>query len=259
MRWFVIFLILMARPVMAADTALRAMVMADDARDWSAIGRLNVAGEGFCSATLISDRLVLTAAHCLFLPQDHHPPAPQDIEFLAGWRNGGAVAYRHARRYVIHPDFQHETDDWAARLQNDVALIELDIPIRDTVIQPLPMRQSAQYINDVFVISYAQDRDSAPSIQESCNILARSAGKLVLSCLADFGASGAPVLALIDGQAQVVGMLAAKAQRDDVPVSMAAELGPAIARLLPLLSAAGTGFARRSAQSGSIAEQLGRN
>jgi V8-like Glu-specific endopeptidase len=66
---------------MVANTALAT----DMDRQWLAVGRLNVTGGGFCTATLIGEMHVLTAAHCIYDAQSGAPVDADDLEFRAGW------------------------------------------------------------------------------------------------------------------------------------------------------------------------------
>ena len=65
--------------------ALTAASAADMDRQWLAVGRLNVTGGGFCTATLIGEMHVLTAAHCVYDAQSGDLVEADDLEFRAGW------------------------------------------------------------------------------------------------------------------------------------------------------------------------------
>ncbi|MAE89375.1 MAG: trypsin, partial [Pelagibaca sp.] len=77
----------------------------EDGRPWQAVGRLELAGKAFCTGALIAPDMVLTAAHCLFDAETGARIPADKIQFLAGWRNGRAAAYRRVRRAVAHPSY----------------------------------------------------------------------------------------------------------------------------------------------------------
>ncbi len=220
--------LLSVAPVRAAgDAPLRSLVTADDTKGWEAVGRLNLAGKGFCTGSLIREDLVLTAAHCLFDKTTKQRIDATKIEFLAGWRSGRADAYRNVRRAIVHPDFVFSTERGAVRIRNDLALLELTRPIRSGTIRPYGISPRPQKGDQVAVVSYAHDRAELPSIQKVCYLLARQSGTLVFSCSVDFGASGAPIFSIRDGKARIVSVVSAKAQLDTKPVSLGASLdGP---------------------------------
>ncbi len=223
--------------VMAQDTGLKRLDTTDAGRQWMAVGRLDIKGAGFCTGTLISPTHVLTAAHCLFDKATQTRIDPARIQFLAGWRLGRASAYRVARQTVIHPDYEYHHETTAARVQNDIALIELWQPVRNTAVTPFDTGQRPAQGQEVGVVSYAQDRAETPSLQEVCSVMSGLGGILVMSCDVELGASGAPVFSFLGEQPQIVSIVAAKAEIRGQRVALATPVDDALEVLHDELSA----------------------
>jgi protease YdgD len=212
-------------------TGLVALETADDSRGWEAVGRLNLGNRGFCTGTLISPDLVLTAAHCLFDKETGARVDPAEIQFLAGWRNGQALAYRTAKKALPHPDYVYAGDVGVDRVAHDVALVQLDQAVRLPNVQPFALDVNPATGDTVGIVSYAQDRAEVPSLQETCHVLSREAAAIVMDCSVDFGSSGAPVFSFRGGVARVVSVVSAKAQLDGRTVSLGVSLDAPLAQL----------------------------
>lgn len=223
--------LLFALPLAAQDARLRSLQTGDDSRGWDAVGRLNLGRKGFCTGALVAPDLVLTAGHCLFDKTTGARIEPSEIEFLAGWRNGRAAAYRGVRRAVAHPDFVYSGKEKLDRVGYDVALLELDQPIRLPSILPFEIADMPLTGDAVGVVSYAKDRADAPSLQEMCHVMAQRPEMLVLSCEVDFGSSGSPIFSLRGGVARVVSVVSAKAEIDGKPVALGTSLEQPLADL----------------------------
>ena len=228
----------MTSPARADESPLKSLQTGDDSRGWEAVGRLELGSKGCCTGALIAPDLVLTAAHCLFDKDTGVRMAAAEIEFLAGWRNGRAEAYRGVRRAAAHPDYVFAGLDNLDRVAFDIALLELDQPILLTAVTPFAIGPRPVKGDAVGVVSYAQDRAEAPSLQQVCHVLGWQAQVNVLSCSVDFGSSGAPVFALRNGVAEIVSVVSAKAEVEGEKVALGATLDAALAVLREELASA---------------------
>ncbi|KIC51749.1 trypsin-like serine protease [Tateyamaria sp. ANG-S1] len=232
-RWMALFVLALAvtTTAVAQDAQLKRLDSGADAAGWEAVGRLNVGGTGFCTGALIAPDLVLTAGHCLFDKETGDRIDHTQVEFLAGWRNGRASAYRNVRRAVVHPDYTYAGHVKSEGVRNDLALLELEHPIRDGKIMPFDTAARPPRGAKVGVVSYATGRSEAPSLQELCRVLAQQDGLLVTSCSVEFGSSGAPIFVIDKGRVQIVSVVSAKAEVEGKAVSLGTSLGAPLARL----------------------------
>lgn len=226
-------------PVAAlAEAPERRMLDAGEAAGFTGVGRLNIAGSRFCTATLVAPDVIVTAAHCFFHPRTGARVADRELRFVAGYRVRDRAALRRVTRSVIDPAYTFEARATYAGVGNDLAVARLDAPVPDTV-PPFPVAGLGP-AGPLAIVSYGEDRPHAPSIEEPCAIVDRGEPVLALDCAVTYGASGSPLFQGEGGDRRIVGVVSAMGGlvRPPVPVTFARLFGDGLAPLLDTLAAA---------------------
>lgn len=162
---------------------------------WSAIGRLNIARRGHCTAVLVADRLLLTAAHCLFDRRTGRWVAVEDLHFLAGYQRGAFLHHVRAATYEADPGYDPTAGPAPANVRHDWALIRLKGPAG----RPLPLRRftpaEAQQPLMFAQAGYHKTRPHVITLTPRCAPdRPRAEGLIFHSCWIAQGDSGSPLL-----------------------------------------------------------------
>ncbi|MBQ0755766.1 MAG: trypsin-like serine protease [Amphritea sp.] len=176
---------------------------------WQMIGRINLAGRGHCTATLVSSDQVLTSAHCLWNRETDRWFPAQYITFVAGAEQDSFQGVSNATSYKIAPGFTPNRLNSTESIKDDWALLKLQKPLGAQLgYLTLTTEKSLKVGQKVFQAGYRADRPYVLTVESNCSIAEFYENRSIIrtSCHTLSGDSGGPVLIKHNKQWKLAGI-----------------------------------------------------
>ncbi len=113
----------------ASDAMPQDMVVDAAEYPWSAVGRLNTGGRGYCTGILVDEAHVLTDAHCLFYRTEGRWWQPGELHFVAGYQRDTNVTHSKIQSYELAPGYRANGGASLSSIINNWALVKLEKPL----------------------------------------------------------------------------------------------------------------------------------
>jgi V8-like Glu-specific endopeptidase len=178
--------------------------MTNTQQPWSAIGRLRSSPDArgmidICTATLVENDVILTAAHCFF---DKGTVKNGDFFFQPMMVNGASPVTAHVisvvydTRYPSMSEDQAIGHDWAlAKLDQDLGSAQGTIPVYDA--DPFLLSNLTSTEKAITLVGYSGDYNDGKTatISKNCSVRKSGMGSIMYhDCSMTPGASGGPLL-----------------------------------------------------------------
>ena len=204
--------------------------LAAEGLDTRGVGKLRIGAKGGCTATLIEQDLVLSAAHCVAWKNTKTGSEAEKIVFRVSTKLGALGQEYVGKHLAIHPVYNFPGLSWAKRLSRDIALIRLKEKVPSGVATPIALVDPSVKPESGFLISFRGGTTRAR--QRSCPLLDQQDGVLKLGCEVGGGESGSPYLIVHNEELFVSGVLSASSNEKRQQLGFAAELNSGLPAML---------------------------